>query len=190
MSYGHLKVITGPMYASKTTELLKAVLWARNGQERDVLVVKPAFDNRYSEKRIVTHDGLSTNCHSISSWSQVSKKAEFADMVFFDEVQFFEAPNFEGDIVDIIRDLLKDGKSVVVNGLDLDVAGKPFAITATMLALADDVVKLRASCAICGRTATKTSKVHGDSNKVELGSTGMYEPRCNEHWTPAVKDER
>lgn len=185
MSYGTLKVITGPMYAAKTTTLLRDILWARNGQEKDTLVVKPAFDDRYSETRIVTHDGLSVNCHSIKSWSEVSKKAEFAEIIFFDEVQFFEQPNFNDEIVPIISELLKSDKKVVCNGLDMDVFGQAFPITATLLAMADEVAKLTSACSICGRTATKTFKVAGEAKKVDLGSVGVYEPRCNSHWSPA-----
>lgn len=187
MPYGHLKVITGPMYAAKTTTLLRDILWARNGEEKDTLVVKPAFDNRYSETRIVTHDGLSVNCYSIKKWEEVKKKADFADIVFFDEVQFFDAPNFENDIVPIIKELLAEGKKVVCNGLDMDVFGDPFKITATLLGMSDEVLKLTSACSVCGRPATKTFRVNGEAKSIELGSTGMYEPRCNNHWEPAVR---
>lgn len=185
MSYGHLKVITGPMYAAKTTTLLRDILWARNGEEKATLVVKPAFDNRYSETRIVTHDGLSVNCHSIGTWDTVAKKADVADIVFFDEAQFFEAPNFEGDIIAVVKGLLEDGKKVVCNGLDMDVFGDAFPVTATLLAMADEALKLTSACSVCGRTATKSFRATGDAQRVELGSTGVYEPRCNTHWTPA-----
>lgn len=187
MTYGYLKVITGPMYAAKTTTLLRDILWARNGEEKDTLVVKPAFDDRYSETRIVTHDGLSVNCHSIKEWSTVERKAEFAEIVFFDEVQFFEQPNFEDEIIPIIKHLLLMGKKVVCNGLDMDVFGNAFPTTSTLLGMADEALKLTSACSVCGRTATKTFRVTDGAKKVELGSTGVYEPRCNEHWTPAEK---
>ncbi|MCI2811426.1 hypothetical protein, partial [Eoetvoesiella caeni] len=60
MTYGTLTVICGPMYAGKTTETLKRVLWARHGQNRNVAVLKPSFDDRYAETEIVSHDGLRT----------------------------------------------------------------------------------------------------------------------------------
>ncbi len=172
------------MYAAKTTELLKRILWARNGEERDVLVVKPAFDNRYSDTRIVTHDGLSVNAYAITRWIDVVKRADFADLIFFDEVQFFDGNNFNDNVCMIIRGLLKTGKTVVVNGLDMDAQGEPFAVTSALIAMADDVVKLRSNCSVCGRPATKTQKLTNTDQQIELGSTGLYEPRCNEHWSP------
>lgn len=183
MSYGHLTVICGPMYASKTTELLKRILWARNGQEKDVLVVKPAFDDRYAETRIVTHDGLSVNAQSITTWEQVKRKADFADIVFIDELQFFDGERFAEDIVQIVKVLLSEGKNVVANGLDMDIEGDPFPTTSRLMAMADEVVKMKSNCSVCGQPATKSFKLVENGNTVELGSIGVYEPRCNQHWT-------
>jgi len=185
-TYGTLTVICGPMYSAKTKSILKRILWARSGLEKDVLVVKPSFDKRYSETRIVSHDGLSVNCQAITSWDEVSRKADFADIIFIDELQFFEEPRFDGNIIDIVIGLLKAGKDVVANGLDLDVAGRPFRVTALMMAMADEVEKLRSNCSICGQPATKTFKLEETAadgeNVIALGSVGVYEPRCNGHW--------
>ena len=39
--YGHLSVVCGPMFAGKTTETLKRILWAKNGRGQDIRVYKP-----------------------------------------------------------------------------------------------------------------------------------------------------
>lgn len=181
-AYGHLTVVCGPMFGGKTTELLRSVLWARNGQGKDVLVVKPSFDDRYSSTSIVSHDGLETTAHSIKTWDEIENLAEEADIIFFDEGQFFEPPYFEGDLREIVPRYLAMGKPVFVNGLDMDAHGEPFPIIAHFLAMADEVTKLKAFCSICGRPATKTFKTVVDDKKVELGAAGLYEPRCNLHW--------
>jgi thymidine kinase len=170
------------MFGGKTTELLRSVLWARNGQGKQVLVVKPAFDDRYSSTSIVSHDGLETTAHSIRDWSEVDSLAAEAEIIFFDEGQFFEPPYFADDLRLIVPRYLRMGKTVFVNGLDMDAHGEPFPIIAHFLAMADEVVKLKAFCSICGRPATKTFKTVRDDKKVELGAAGLYEPRCNEHW--------
>ena len=183
MTYGTLTVICGPMFSSKSTSLLKRILWERNGLEKDVLVVKPAFDNRYSETRIVTHDGLSVNAQSITGWLQVARKADFADSIFLDEAQFFDGERFSDDIIKIVKGLLGSGKNVIANGLDMDIMGDAFPITATLMAMADEVIKLTSNCSVCGQPATKSFKLIENGKSVELGSVGMYEPRCNRHWT-------
>jgi thymidine kinase len=182
MSYGHLTVVCGPMFASKTTELLKRILWARNGQHKAVLVVKPAFDDRFSTTKIVSHDGLSVDAHAITQWDEVKALADDADMVCLDEVQFFTAPHFTGEIVEIICGLLDAGKEVVITGLDMDWQGKAFNTTAQLAAMADILLKPQANCTVCGRPAGKTHKKEPNAETVELGATDLYEARCNEHW--------
>ena len=45
---GALETIVGAMFAGKTSELLKRILWAEH-QGKRILVIKPKLDNRYSE---------------------------------------------------------------------------------------------------------------------------------------------
>lgn len=180
--YGKLSVICGPMYAGKTTLFLQKLLWARNGLNKKVLAIKPAFDNRYSDSKVVSHDGLSAEVESISSWVSVQAQADEAAVVFMDEVQFFCAPNFDGDIVAIVRSLLEEGKEVVVNGLDMDWRGMPFEVTARLAAMADQMHKLTAHCSVCGKNAGKTYKKVVNDAQVELGAGDLYEARCNKHW--------
>lgn len=187
--YGKLTVICGPMYAGKTTEILKRILWARNGQSKAVLVLKPAFDNRYAETKIVSHDGLSVEAKSVTSWYDVGSLVDDAEMICFDEVQFFTSPHFdsvwEGETVDVthvIRSLLSKGKEVVCSGLDMDWQGEAFTVTADLMAMADEVKKITANCTTCGRPAGKTWKKVASGGSVELGAHDLYEARCNEHW--------
>lgn len=182
MSYGNLTLIMGPMFAGKTTELLRRILWARNGEGKTVLVVKPAFDDRYAATSIVSHDGLASSAEAITSWAQVAPLVAAADVVCLDEAQFFAPPHVADDIVPIVRDLLARGKTVVANGLDMDWQGQPFAITGQLAAMADEIVKLSAHCVVCGRPATKSFKKVVNEATVELGANNLYESRCNKHW--------
>lgn len=166
------------MFAGKTTELLKRVLWARNGLDKRVAVFKSAYDTRYKITEIVSHDGLQTQASIISSWAGTPA----ADHVFFDEVQFFTPPHFHDDIIAVVSTLLHDGVDVTVTGLDADWRGQPFPLTALLLAMADEAIKLRSHCAVCGRPATKTFKRQQAGGSIELGGAETYEPRCNEHW--------
>ncbi len=180
--YGHLTVICGPMYAGKTTELLKRVLVDRNLYSKAVLVIKPAFDDRFSATKIVSHDNLAVESKAITEWDQVALLAADADVVCIDEVQFFQEPHFKGDIIEEVRLLLATGTDVVVSGLDLDWQGEPFAMTARLMAMADQVQKLHANCTTCGQPARKTHKKAPNSAQIELGAADLYEARCNDHW--------
>ena len=64
---GTLETIVGAMFAGKTSELLKRILWAEH-QGKKILVIKPIIDNRYSEKLLITHNNLSHECYSMKNW--------------------------------------------------------------------------------------------------------------------------
>jgi len=179
MAYGKLTVVAGPMYAGKTSEILKRILWARSGQNQIVHVYKPAFDTRYSNVEIVNHDGLRTPARSISEWPVLD---ETPDLIVVDEVQFFDEPHFKGDLVDIIGIHLRQGIDVLASGLDTDWQGQPFYVTSMLLGMADEVHKPKAICTTCGRPAGKTFKKSESGETIELGATDKYEARCNEHW--------
>ena len=50
---GHLETIVGAMFAGKTSELLKRILWAKH-QNKKIIVIKPSIDDRYSNEKIIT----------------------------------------------------------------------------------------------------------------------------------------
>lgn len=176
---GRLTVVCGPMFAGKSTELLKRVLWAREGIKRPVVVFKPAFDNRYAETEIVSHDGLRTPAESIMALPAHGDIG--GSLVVFDEVQFFSEPYVSGDVVAWIKEALGLGADVVCAGLDMDWQRDPFPITANLLAMADESIKLGAKCH-CGSKAAFTYKKSLSGDKVALGGSDTYEARCHEHW--------
>jgi len=180
--HGNLEVVTGPMFGGKTTETLRSYLWLTIGLKRKALALKPRFDTRYSETEIVSHIGIRAPAVSIDRfpWNHLTDDVR---AVYLDEVHFLEAPLFDGDIVADIRKVLATGRDVHAAGLDMDVNGRSFAVTAALLAMADRVTKVRAICSICGRDASKTQKIGGTSSRFELGASDKYEARCNEHWS-------
>jgi len=180
---GLLDVYAGPMYAGKTSKLLQRVLWL-NHQTKKVLVIKPATDNRYSEDTITTHNQLSYPCISITDFDEIEEHFNIMpynyDTVCLDEVQFMDTKSTrEG-----VETWLRSGVNVVASGLDQDSRGIPFETTSQLLGLADCIEKIKAVCTVCGKPATKTYRLKASGDRVQVGSMGMYEPRCLEHWEP------
>ena len=110
---GNLETIVGAMFAGKTSELLKRILWIEH-QGKKVLVFKPLVDNRYSNKNIVTHNNLSHECYSIINWEKANNDykltKENLDTLFLDEVQFMET----NSTLKNVEKLLASGINVVV----------------------------------------------------------------------------
>jgi thymidine kinase len=180
-----LEVIIGPMFSGKTSELIRLV-------EREVYakrkgaIFKIAFDRRYSEKQVVTHNGLRYDAYSIASSGEGLKKIEEVastnglDAIGVDEINFFP----EG-VVGLL-DRLADEKKVIACGLNLDFRAEPFATTMELAARADRVRYLSAVCVVCGQEATRTQRLIGgkpapkESPIIVVGGKEMYEPRCRD----------
>ncbi len=189
-----LDIVAGPMFAGKTSALIKRVEAAVASAALPVVIIKPAMDNRYAEQAIVTHDGVSRAAVPVSSADQVfTVVAEAAERaggpvhLFADEMQFFEAPYFAGAFHLVIHALLLQGHAVTCGGLDTDWRGMPFDVSARLMAMADRVEKLTARCAVTGLPAQKTYKKSADGDRVALGSGDTYEPRSNAAWEGAER---
>ncbi len=177
MSKGSLEVISGPMFAGKTTKLLERVEKA-NG---NAVLFKPSFDTRYGISEVKTHNGKGAEAISVCNESELV--ADNADsIIFIDEIQFFEKPNFNGDLVECVKSLVDAGHKVICSGLDKTWQDKDFNITKQLADIADTVTKLTAECSVCGKPATKSFKCNGNGSEVELGGADKYEPRCGKHF--------
>lgn len=175
--YGKLTVVTGPMFSGKTSHVLAAVAY-----RTDAIVFKPAMDTRYATAEIVSHTGQRVDAIPVQIPDDLAPSENFK-LICLDEVQFFTAPYYGGDIIRAVKVLLRAGRDVLVSGLDTDWKGDAFPVMATLAAMADEVVKLRAKCSVCGQPASKTYKKTRQGKIVELGNGDIYEARCNTHWS-------
>lgn len=182
---GKLEVVCGSMFSGKSEELLYRLRRAEYAKKH-VLTIKPAIDIRKSVSCIVCHSGGQREAYPIDSREQslemIMQLADASiDVVGIDEIQFFPPAT-----IPVIGALLDQGKRVIVAGLDLDFRGEPFGIMPSLLALADEVVKLRAICVICGNEANFSQRlINGSPAKYDdptilVGGEECYEPRCRQ----------
>jgi thymidine kinase len=179
---GSLTVITGSMFSGKTEELirrLRRALYAR----RSVQVFKHALETRSDLTEIRSHNGVPHEAGAVSTSEELLESIEpETDVVAVEEAQFFD----EG-IVDACRSLADSGYQVIVAGLDMDFRGRPFGPMPSLLAEADEVVKLRAICAICGRDASRSQRLidgkpaPASAPTILVGAQETYEARCRQH---------
>ena len=165
---GNLETIVGAMFAGKTSELLKRILWAKH-QNKKIIVIKPSIDNRYSNEKIITHNNLSHECYSMSGWEKTLKRFIFeksqVDMVFLDEIQFMDT----NQTLHNVETLLNKGIDVVCAGLDQDSRGKPWETSSMLLGLSDKIVKIYGFCNVCGFEATKTYRKTEGGERTKVG---------------------
>ncbi|HLK16617.1 MAG TPA: thymidine kinase [Fimbriimonadaceae bacterium] len=176
---GQITVITGSMFAGKTEELIRLTRRALYAK-RKVQVFKPAIDDRYDERKVVTHMGVSHAAVAVSGIPELAASIQpETDTICIEECQFFD-----NRIVPLVQRLADQGRDVILAGLDQDFRREPFGSMPALLAIADEVVKLRAICMNCGAPASHTYRTiegkpaHYDDPVILIGATEAYEARC------------
>lgn len=169
-----ITLIIGPMYAGKSTELLRLTNRAAIAGKK-CFVFKPSIDDRYSMDHIITHDSAyKVECHNIEELSQLAEQDMSGSFVAIDEVQFI--PN----ILDVIKLLEKNNvANIVLAGLSSSYLGSMFEPVVSVLPLADDIVHLKAVCEICGEDAGMTQRLSGTGEVIEVGGRGKYRAVCH-----------
>ncbi|MBN2539997.1 MAG: thymidine kinase [Bacilli bacterium] len=178
---GWIEVITGPMFAGKTEELIRRIKRLQYAN-RNIVVFKPTIDNRYAEDEVVSHNNSRTRSISISKADEMMQYIRpDTDVVAVDEIQFLGE-----EAVDICEYLADQGKRVIVSGLDRDFRGEPFSFMPKLLALAEYVTKLSAICVKCHTPATRTQRIIDgkpakyDDPIILVGAKDSYEARCRD----------
>lgn len=182
MSKGRLEVITGPMYAGKTSELIRRINRAKVADEK-VKCFKPVIDDRYSETEIGSHDGEKVDALLVNNSSQITSHVkENDDVVIVDEANFF-GPS----LVPNLQSLAYHGHRVIAAGTDKTFRGTPFTPVGGLMAVADRVDKLQAVCVECGDDASMNQRLDSQGNPakvdeptVKVGGNDIYEARCRQ----------
>ena len=179
---GWIEVVAGVMFSGKSEELLRRVRRATIARKR-VQLFKSHLDDRYEGvEHISTHGGQSIEAEPVSTSLEVQLFTSDVDVVALDEAQFFD-----DGLVDVARGLVDGGVTVFAAGLDRDFRGEPFGPMPGLMALADDVMKLKAVCMRCrslngtmtqrlieGRPASRRSPT------IQVGASESYEARCRD----------
>jgi len=171
---GWVEVICGSMFSGKTEELIRRLKRAKFANLR-VEIFKPQIDVRYSDTEVVSHDSNAIRSTPVDSPGNILLLASDVDVVGIDEAQFFD-----GSIVDVCRQLADGGVRVIVAGLDMDFAGKPFGPMPALMATAEYITKVHAICVRCGRLAQYSHRLTADDKLVMLGEKDTYEPLCRQ----------
>lgn len=176
---GTLEVICGSMFSGKSEELIRRIKraeWAR----QNVITFKHSLDDRATTEYVVSHNGNSCKAIPIEQpYILTSFLHDNHTVIGIDEVQFFS-----NEIVNVVCDLVNQGKRVIVAGLDLDFRGKPFGCMPLLMAIADNVTKLKAICMSCGNDAHFTQRLvngkpaHYDDPLILIGAEQSYQARC------------
>lgn len=187
----------GAMGSAKSLNLL-AVAHNYRQQEKQVVLMKPAVDDRSGTDRIASRAGLHKSADFILrpeslifcggecmasaedpySFEHISIP-ENTNCVLVDESQFLSP-----FVVDQLMNVTIRGRiPVIAYGLKTDFRGQLFAGSKRLLELADSIEEIKTTCFYCDRKATFNQKVVGgvpsvDGPQVEIGADELYRPAC------------
>lgn len=176
---GKITVICGSMFAGKSEELIRRARRALYAK-KCVQVFKPSVDKRYDESSVVSHLGRKHEAVPVKNAQELAANLDpKVEIALIEEVQFFDS-----EIVELCVALADRGVEVIVGGLDQDFRRQPFGPMPSLMAVADEVVKLRAICMNCGEDASHTYRAidgkpaHWDDPILMIGAAEKYEARC------------
>lgn len=172
---GHIELIIGPMFAGKTSEMIRRCRrYKLSGYS--VVVIKHAKDTRYDfGPVIVTHDKHTLDALPLNSLEEKDLKRflEETDVVAIDECHFFH------NIADIADMLAFRGKIVILAGLDAQNIRQGFKNVLEVVPLAEQVLKLTSVCEICLNDGSYTKRRAGVKDaSIVVGGKELYSTVC------------
>lgn len=172
---GYLHLILGPMFAEKSTTLLRNSRRLKL-RKKKCLLVKYQGDNRYTDQNyIATHDQIFSSEEAISceKLSELTEDLEEFDVICIDEIQFF------ADKLQFCQKWRSKGKIVMASGLFADFRRIPFPEIPELIAISDKTEFLKSICEDCSRDLATTSyRLSEESDQVVIGGSDKYLPLC------------
>ena len=80
--------------------------------------------------------------------------------------------------MEISNKLAENGKIVIISALDGTFERKPFGRILELVPLAEQVTKLTAVCAACGKDASFSQRLSCDKTVELIGGEDLYRPVC------------
>ena len=179
---GRIEVICGSMFSGKTEELIRRLKRATIARQK-VEIYKPAFDTRYSDENVVSHDSNSILSTPVNTSESILLLTSDVDVVGIDEAQFFDE-----NLVEVCKTLADNGIRVIIAGLDMDYLGKPFGPIPALCSIAEDVTKVHAICVECGSLAQYSYRLAVSDKQVLLGEKNEYKPLCRTCYNNFMKN--
>ncbi len=178
-----LHLIMGPMYAGKTSELMRELERYDYCTNYSVLRVSHVWDTQRTDGQPIvrSHSARSAPAVMVSELADVLKLPAYveAKVVGIDEGQFFE------DLVPTVRRMVDvDHKIVFVAGLDGSFEREPLGHLLKLIPLCDTVKKLSAVCQQCEELsdAIFTRSLVAQHGSFNVGGTDKYRAVCRKHY--------
>jgi len=176
------------MNAGKSTSLLQSNHNYKENNLKTLLFI-PKEEQDFNSGKIVSRIGLEAKAvivnHEYDFYEEIKKIATSTiHCILIDEAQFLKSRQ--------INQLSKVADSlnipVMCYGIRTDFRGELFEGSASLLALADNLIELKTVCSECPKKATmvvrlnESGKVVTKGSQVKLGGNDIYKVVCRKHF--------
>ncbi len=175
-----MEVVYGCMFSGKTSRYIETVQRLR-GQGVRVICIKHAWDTRYTEDGICSHDGqvlvgvdhrVDRLMPLVAGWAAAPPTNCW---IAVEEAQFFP------DLLEFCTNVRTWSEvRLLVCGLDLTSKGEWFGDMQSVVAMADQRTYLQARCVTpgCTRPAQISHRLVADQAEILVGGSESYVPMC------------
>lgn len=177
---GYLELIIGPMYAGKSTELIR-IINRYKCLKKNIIVINHTYNNRYGSNGLTTHNlERFDKCIILENLADLDLNIlNESDVIIIEELQFFS------DAYNVIVNWCDNhNKIVIAAGLDGDFLRNPFGDVLKLIPHAEKITKLSALCKKCcdGTLAHFSKRIVNNNEKTLVGSNDVYEAVCRKHF--------
>ena len=155
------------MFSGKTEELIRRI----KNSNKSYKVFKPVTDTRNKQNKIESHSNIKIDATTIKNINEVLVFKNKFDIIGIDEAQFFS-----DDIINVCNTIANSGSRVIVAGLDMDYSGKPFGPMPFLMAIAEKVTKVHATCSETGEPALYSFRKSDYKETIMIGEKNEYKP--------------
>ena len=177
---GYLEIIIGPMYAGKSTELIR-IINRYKCLNKKIIVINHILNNRYGSVSLTTHNREKVDSCIIleNLFDLESELLNNNDVIIIEELQFFKDAYSS-----IVEWCDNHCKTIIAAGLDGDYLRQPFGDVLRLIPHADKITKLSALCKKCGdgTLAHFTKRTIQNNELTLIGSDNLYEAVCRNHY--------
>ena len=166
------------MFSGKTEELIRRI----KNSNKSYKVFKPVTDTRNKQNKIESHSNIKIDATTIKNINEILVFKNKFDIIGIDEAQFFS-----DDIIDVCNTIANSGSRVIVAGLDMDYSGKPFGPMPFLMAIAEKVTKVHATCSETGEPALYSFRKTVDKETIMIGEKNEYKPLSSRAFISKLK---
>lgn len=169
---GAIHLIMGPMFAGKSTELLRKIR-RYNIKRKSTIVVAYELDDRYtSENKVITHDHNEYPAVKTERIRDVLERLDEYEVIGIDEGQFYP------DLVEYSEYLANKGKIVIISALNGNFKREPFEVISKLIPKCETIENITAICYNCNDEANYSLRTLKDEREVVIGGDDIYKPAC------------